>query len=54
MVPPAQMAKLRGLCQTSKIMFESFPEASHMNAYNECHAAYWSAVKDFIEEFQNN
>jgi len=50
MVPPAQMKKLYSLCRSPDIKFEFFPNASHMNAFDESPAAYWTAIKDFVNE----
>lgn len=54
MVPPDQMAKLCSLCPSPKVIFESLPNASHMNAFNELPIPYWNAIRDFIEECSNN
>lgn len=54
MVPPQQMTELHSLCRSCKVSQASFPEASHMNAYDESPVAYWTAIREFIEECSNN
>ena len=48
MVPPSQMMKLYKLQNAKSCKLVEFPEAHHMDAFDNDPQKYWMAVAEFV------
>ena len=48
MVPPSQMHDLYKAQKAASCQLVEFPDAHHMDAYDQDPTAYWGAITDFV------